>query len=541
MNPDDVKPKTDSPYTPPSDPSAYIRTYAKDVAMLTNSPVPAPVAVAAKPQTTTEDGVTLSDYDASPVNHSDNPSSPKEFKSEVVALSQDDSKDIFTTQGSSPASSAPTPTPVSMMPQASIGVTSNVVSDDTAPEREAILARLRAKLASHSPTAGAIPEPILQTAAQTPTPTPEPLNVLQEQASLVSEPAPVIAPQFETPPEEPVVPLPIREPIPPTPAVPQFPPMPEVRQSAPPAQVAQPMRATQPPNAGASPLHTFSSDFSDRIDSQRASTFSVLASQSDAGPAAIVATKKRSRLVPILAGVVLLLCGIGAVAGALLYSNKTNTVPMVAGVPSLLTFDESVEVKGTGANLMQAVADVAGQASVSGNVIVTYVTAPGTTGGNIPQQGGALIKLLPLNAPDILMRNIDDASTVGTVAAGTESRPFLVLRVNSYERTFAGMLAWEPTLAASLSTFFPAYTDVSTAVVASTTSTTSPAVSAPIAIASPFFSDAVVANHDVRVLRDSKGRSLILYGYADKDTLVLARDEAAFTALISRITATKSQ
>ncbi|MEO6536444.1 MAG: hypothetical protein ABIT47_02020 [Candidatus Paceibacterota bacterium] len=502
MNPDDVKtivPKTDATFTQPSDPSQYIRTYAKDVAALTNSPAPTPTAAPAKPETT-DDNVTVPEYDASPVNHGDNPSSPKEFKSEVVALSKDDSDGIFSGQVSA---QAPAPSPMSVMPQASIGVTPNVVPEETAQEREAILARLRAKLASHSPAN--VIEPA------------QPIVVPLPEEPIVPVPQPIIAetpkpPQFMPPAEPRVVPLPVREPVAPVPPAPR------------------------PQEVSASPIHTFTSDFSDRIDSQKASTFSVLASQSDAGPSVIKRSNPRSRLVPVLAGALLLVLGIGIVAAAYLYTKKTPTVPVVAGVPSLITFDESVEVKGTGIALMKNIADIAGQTSVSGNVIVTYITTPSVAGSGIPQPGGAIIRQLPLDAPDILIRNIDDSSTVGTIHAGNESRPFLVLRVNSYERTFAGMLAWEPTMTASLLPFFPTYTDVSTAVVATTTLSTSTTTN--VAIASPFFTDAVVANHDVRILRDSKGRSLILYGYQGKDTLIIARDEAAFTAIIARLTAT---
>ncbi|MDB5189682.1 MAG: protein of unknown function with transrane region [Parcubacteria group bacterium] len=506
MNPDDVKPKTDSPYTPPNDPSAYIRTYAKDVAQLTNSPAPISAAAPAKSQASDNDGVALPDYDASPVNNRDNPSSPKEFKSEVVALSSDDSEGIFST-----TRPPTTPQSVSMMPQGSIGVmptvapsgSASAAPDETVEQKEAVLARLRAKLASHTPTPTPVAEMVM------------PVMTAPPESVAPFEPQKIEPPVFVRPPEPPIVPLPVRE------------------------SVAPIAPAPTEPAASASPIHTFSSDFSDRIDSQRASTFSVLASQSDSKPL-VLASKKRSRLVPIIAGAVLLLCGIGIVTGAIIYTRNTSTVPVVAGVPSLLTFDESVEVKGTGATLMQAVADVAGQASVAGNVVVTYITAPGAAGGSVPQPGGALIEALALNAPTILTRNIDESSTVGTIHAGSESRPFLVLRVNSFERTFAGMLAWEPDMAAGLATFFPAYTDVSTAIVA-TTSSSSSALPSSIGIASPFFNDAVVANHDVRILRDAKGRSLMLYGYHGKDTLVIARDEAAFTALIARLTATATQ
>jgi hypothetical protein len=284
-----------------------------------------------------------------------------------------------------------------------------------------------------------------------------------------------------------------------------------------------------------SPLHTYSSDFADHIDEQKSSTFSVLAAQSDAGQTTVSASRPRRTFVPLAAGVAMLVIGIGAVAGAYILTHKgASSSPLGLNVPSLIRFDESVEVKGTGQDLMTAISNVSQGGSVSGNVVVTYVTGPDATSTTgIPQQGGVLIKALSLPAPDILLRNIDDSSTVGTIRAGTESRPFFILKVSSYERTFAGMLAWEQTLPQDLSILYPAYPSLPDTT-ASTTATSTPVrVVAPY---TPVFTDGVVANYDVRILRDASGRSLMLYGYRGKDTLIIARDEAAFTALVSRLT-----
>ncbi len=164
---------------------------------------------------------------------------------------------------------------------------------------------------------------------------------------------------------------------------------------------------------------------------------------------------------------------------------------MVAGVPSLITFDESVEVHGSGTALLQALADASQGAGVSGNVVVTYVTASGNAGIDGPQPGGVLVRALQLPAPDILLRNIDDTSTVGFIRAGTESRPFFILKVNSYERTFAGMLAWEATIVNDLGAIYPAYAGVPQTPASSTASTTASVGYQPV------FADAVVDNYDV--------------------------------------------
>ena len=467
-----------STFTPQSDSSKYIRTFAKDVAALTGMPAPRVPAAVAKPAPPTppvapDTHVSVPDYDPSPVNNA-NPASPKEFAQEKVDLTAADSVGIFAKHPE------PVPDPsriVPLMPQAAIAPSVNVQAPETDADREAILARLRAKVAAQ------------QTAVQEPTE-----NSLR-----------TAAPDFATIPE-PVLP------------------MPQVQK--------QEVPAPQPtPQENPSPIHTYSSDFADRIDTEKSSTFSVLAAQSDAGQTARSAPHKRNFL-PLLAGAAMLLVGIGAIVGAYVFTQHGNTVPTVAGVPSLIPFDESVEVKGTGQALMQAISDAAQGGIVSGNVVVTYVTLATTTGSGIPQPGGVLIKNLGLSAPDILLRNIADTSTVGVVQAGTESRPFMVLKVNSYERTFAGMLAWEPAMRDALATLYPSYPSVLPT--GTSTASTTRAISKP---APTTFTDAVVANYDVRVLRDTSGRSLLLYGYRGKDLLIIARNEAAFTALVSRLSA----
>lgn len=426
-------------------------------------------------------GVSLPEYDPSPIQSAE-PASPKEFPQEEVDLKESDSEGIFQGQSAPPISSMP------MMPQGSIAPAPAVAPleapVEAEPDREAVLARLRAKVAASravETTAPAVAEPAIRTAA----------------------------PDFEMIPE-PVLPIPqvSKEPLPP------------------PAPAPVPVPETP------SPIHTYSSDFADHIDTSGGTTFSVLAAQSDAGQTPKEKPSKRS-FAPLLAGAAMLIIGIGAVVGAYIFT-RPGAIPIVASVPSLIPFDESVEVKGTGQELMQAISDVAQGGSVQGNVVVTYVTLATTTGSGIPQPGGQLIQRMGLQAPSILLRNIDDSSTVGFVRAGSESRPFMILKVSSYERTFAGMLAWEPTMASDLATFYPAYSSALpvSSTTASSTASSTPQIQMPAPTA---FADAVVANYDVRVLRDSSGRSLMLYGYWGKDTLIIARDEAAFTELVSRL------
>ncbi|MEA2701543.1 MAG: hypothetical protein QOE22_252 [Candidatus Parcubacteria bacterium] len=490
------------------DMSQFIRTYAKDVAQLTNQPAP----VIPKPVAPADDGVMLPETDASPVNRPGGIT--KEFPQEELTLSKEDSADIFTRAPAPQAAPAvlvrPAPPPQPQAPPTP--QPPQPTPPDELERRQAVLARLRAKIASQTP---AVPV----TSAYVPPPAPP-------------QPAPPAAyvPQQFVPTFSPFAP-PAPQPASPQPA-----------QSAPPPLGVVPLDTNQP-----SPFHSYTTDFANRIDQQQASKFSVLAAQSDAGlrTTTTASTARRGGLIPVVLAVLLIVLGAGGLYAAYRFVSTGEKTEVTLGVPSLIFADEKTELPGP--DYRQDLASAASQPLVEGNILITYITVASSTPlglSNAPQPGGALLRLLDLGAPDILLRNVDLSSTVGVVSAGSQTNPFFILRVSSYERTFAGMLAWESRMAADLELFYPPYPEPQSdpvSVATTTASTTSSLVAAPpVALSAPQgFTDAIVSNIDVRVLKDGHGRTLILYGYSDKETLVIARDEAAFTTLVARLTATR--
>jgi hypothetical protein len=153
-----------------------------------------------------------------------------------------------------------------------------------------------------------------------------------------------------------------------------------------------------------------------------------------------------------------------------------------------------------------------------------------------PATGGALIAALGLAAPELLLRNIGPESTAGVVRIGNETRPFFIFRVGSYERTFAGMLDWEKTIEDDLALFYPPYPEE--AVIGTSTASSTNAIQKSFTVS---FVDEIVDNHDVRELRDRNNLTVMIYGYRDKETLIIARSEAAFSELLSRLASTRAK
>ena len=295
--------------------------------------------------------------------------------------------------------------------------------------------------------------------------------------------------------------------------------------------------------AGPSPLHTYKTDFADRTSATGASRISMLAAEQDARgtPAPTVLPEKRNKNLLVYGlGALLIIAGVGSVYAAYRFATGRPAVPEELFIPSLIFADERVEVSGEGTELQAALSE-AGARLPEGSVLVAYVTTSTTTPEGVvitePADGGTLVRALALPAPEILLRNADELSTAGVVRAGGEARPFLILRVSSFERTFAGMLEWEPTMERDLALFYPAHPNVEAAPVGTSTATST----APEPFARLGFGDEVVGNRDVRVLRDAEGRAVMLYGYRDRRTLVIARDEAAFLEILERLAASRAQ
>jgi hypothetical protein len=290
-------------------------------------------------------------------------------------------------------------------------------------------------------------------------------------------------------------------------------------------------------------LQTYANDFSNRIDSEGASAFSVYAAQADAGDTAPLTSEPKKQhlaLAYVLGGAVFLIGGSLILYYAYNYFSGTQPVAVVnTAPPALITGDEQGTISGSGSALMSALVAAGNTALPIGSIRILYFAASATS----TEPGGSIIKALQLDAPDILLRNIGENSTVGVLHAGSETRVFFVLAATSYERTFAGMLSWESTIARDLAPLYPAYAETLAPSATSTASAKNgkPPPLVPTPAPAPRFVDEVVDSHDVRAFKDADGRTILLYGYRDQSTLLIARDETSFSVLLARLSATRTQ
>lgn len=338
-----------------------------------------------------------------------------------------------------------------------------------------------------------IPAPVPPPAAPPPAPVPLP------------KPEPVMAETVHTPPTVEVPPAP-------SVVVPPPPPMPPV--------------VTVSPDT----LKTYAGDFVDHVASEHASGATILAAEQDAGPTPRTrppAVQHHRTWVYVTLGIVLFgLGGAGSYFAYAQYQTKMLPVAVEPTVSAPIFVDERSVVAGTSTPLLSAVMASLQKPPPVSTVRLLYETATTTADMSV-------FNALMLPAPDILLRNIvAQGSMAGIVNVGGTVTPFFILAVSSYSDTFAGMLSWEKTMPRDLSALFPANTSVDVA--SSTVATTTLALKAP-----PLFRDVVIANHDARVYQDAGG-AVLVYGYWNQSTLVIARDQYAFSEILNRLGTSKS-
>jgi hypothetical protein len=339
--------------------------------------------------------------------------------------------------------------------------------------------------------------------------------------------------------EQPATPAPAPTPI--LVPVPIPPPIPVPVPIPPP--VAEPLPVAVPEVLKSMPLETYEGDFSNRMKETHASTATVLAAEQDSAPRVSQTPPEkfsRSSLLYSIAGGILIIAGsIGAYVAYVRYLSVSAPIILSPVVGAPIFVDEREQVSGAGPFLLQAIEQSVAHPIAQGAVRLLYFEGATTTTTSV-------FSALQEPAPGILLRNIVAApSMTGVMNTGGVQSPFFILSVTSFGDTFAGMLAWEPVMPRDLVKLFPPYlVAIATSTVATTTSKSKAKIatttlSVPAAVLA--FRDEVIANHDVRVYRDAMGRSVLLYGYWNQTTLVIARDAAAFTEILGRLATSRVQ
>lgn len=333
---------------------------------------------------------------------------------------------------------------------------------------------------------------------------------------------------------------------PPKPSPKPVPPPPENLPGLPKAAPA-PQSPRVDPQSPLKPLRTFKLDAQESVKANRTSLVSVAAAEerrraSGSGPQ-LLETRPRTpfpwkRIAVGVASLALILLG-GAAIAYVVIGPPTVEPPTEVQASTIMYVDGSTEVELQSLDhtaLVRKLTELRDDAGLSLGLIreffltlpITQTATDGeeTVGKRLATTQEAMDVLSP-NMPDSLSRALQPEFIMGAhVFDGNQA--FIVFRTDAYQQAVAGMLDWEYAMRAELSPFFDRNPRPRTPGEA-TNSTTTPRV-----IPSSFV-DAIVRNHDARVLYNEAGDIILLYAFLDQRTIAVTTNENTLFELASRL------
>ncbi len=287
-------------------------------------------------------------------------------------------------------------------------------------------------------------------------------------------------------------------------------------------------------------LHTLKDDLQDVVHNQKISVVRAAALQEEKRhrsgkslipPDELAPPVKARRTAPVVATILLFLVGAVALAGAYLIL-QNRSVDAIAPVASGLLFAEQTVPLPMDTlaptDVRREVANARGAGALSLGAILqvrpSLTQRDPASGDDVlaPVSFGLFMDRIGASPPDELIRALSDDFFFG-IHTVDENAPLFVIPVQSYERAFAGMLEWEQTMNADLAPMFAAV---------------------PMQTVGPdgllverVFTDAVIQNYDVRVLRDESGTVQLYYSFPTRNILIIAESQYSFPELLSRLRA----
>jgi hypothetical protein len=187
----------------------------------------------------------------------------------------------------------------------------------------------------------------------------------------------------------------------------------------------------------------------------------------------------------------------------------SNTTPII---PSIITPDTQKIVDISENNSQEILSKLSATQKENSTGILglvlkeTYVSS--TTPTTLQVTAPEFMAKIGMNPPDAFITSLNNVWMIGF----NDTTPFMILTTNFFQNTFAGMLAWEPTMPEDMSTLF----------------------GFPVNISGKY-EDRILDNKNIREFVNASGTPVFLYGFIDNQTLIISGNETTFSKIVNRI------
>ena len=306
---------------------------------------------------------------------------------------------------------------------------------------------------------------------------------------------------------------------------------------APENQQARP-EIKQKKSESVTPIHTLKDDLQDVVRDKKMSMAHAVALEEEkkrgqknaGGTAQKEGASKASGI--ILGMLALLLLAAGAIYGVYAFQQGAAPASSAPEDAPLFFADRTVIFPlgaSSGAELKRALAEGLNAPRASLGAIMRIMPVVSETDAGTEGERASTIEefLVAIGAqtPPELIRAFRGDFLLGIHAATERNAPVLIIPVTSYERAFAGLLAWEAAMSDDLAPFFapvPALTVDETGL-----------------LVNRKFEDSVLQNYDVRILRDDAGEVKLFYSFPTRGMLVIMENPYSFAEVLGRLRAAR--
>ncbi len=309
-------------------------------------------------------------------------------------------------------------------------------------------------------------------------------------------------------------------------ALPETKPIPAIK--VPPPPPAPELRKIETPAASTIPtLRTLQNDLAERLRTGSI-TLSKMVSSSGLRQDGVQTQKDtpRSRLFPVflvLGSLGLIILGVFIIYAAQLLTTAPEPPPS-AIAPPLLQADSTSNVvlpplddpRRNAARIAYLRNSTTG--SLGGIASLRFFAEGATT---TPLKTEEFLSAVGGRAPDALLRALSPSFASGIHLFG-ENQFYLVFKVTGRDQVFAGMLNWERVMVDALGPVFHPTRDFG--------KENQDSILVP-----PAFEDVVIRNRDARVVKGAGGKPVLVWGFADNQTLIIAGSADTFTELLVRL------
>jgi hypothetical protein len=154
------------------------------------------------------------------------------------------------------------------------------------------------------------------------------------------------------------------------------------------------------------------------------------------------------------------------------------------------------------------------------DTILQLYTTMEDAGGNRPASAEETLGVISPKISGSFGRTIREIAF-----GGAAQDPFIIMKVNSFDIAFAGMLEWEQTMSSDLSPFFGDPVVI----------TFDPSARTDTQVREAFFKDMIASNKNARLLLDQNGSDRIIYTFVDQNTILITKNKETLDVLLPRI------